>query len=121
LVFFGVWCLVFGVFTASAVDGPLTPEESLKYLKTEPGLRVELVASEPMVVDPVAVAWDERGRMFVVENRGFPSGRAKASLRSPGRVGSKTRTATANTTSAPCSPTVSRSKRRHAVEGRRGM
>ncbi|MGC4073343.1 MAG: hypothetical protein QM760_12675 [Nibricoccus sp.] len=60
-----------------ALDGPLTPEDSLKYLKTEPGLKVELVAAEPMVVNPVAVAWDERGRMFVVENRGYPVGPGK--------------------------------------------
>jgi len=63
--------------TTNALDGPLSPEESLKYFKTEPGLRVELVASEPMVVDPVAVAWDERGRMFVVEDRGYPVGPGK--------------------------------------------
>lgn len=75
--FSGAWLLVLGAFPASAVDGPLTPEESLKYLKTEPGLRVELVAAEPMVVDPVAVAWDERGRMFVVEDRGYPVGPGK--------------------------------------------
>src|SRR6266404_815495 len=60
-----------------AIDGPLTPEQSLTYLKTEPGLRVELVAAEPMVVDPVAVAWDENGRMFVVEDRGYPTGPGK--------------------------------------------
>src|SRR5947209_742047 len=65
------------VFTSSALDGPLTSEESLRYLKTEPGLRVELVASEPMVVDPVAVAWDEKGRMYVVEDRGYPVGPGK--------------------------------------------
>src|SRR6266496_6708332 len=73
---FGAWCL-FGVFSAFAIDGPLTPEQSLHYLKTEPGLRVELVAAEPMVVDPVAVAWDERGRMYVVEDRGYPTGPGK--------------------------------------------
>ena len=59
---------------AFALDGPLSPEASLKNFKTEPGLRVELVAAEPMVVDPVAVAWDERGRMFVVEGNGYPVG-----------------------------------------------
>ena len=64
-------------FTARAIDGPLTPEQSLTYLKTEPGLKVELVAAEPMVVDPVAVAWDEKGRMFVVEDRGYPTGPGK--------------------------------------------
>src|ERR1043166_139174 len=62
---------------ACAIDGPLTPEQSLQYLKTEPGLKVELVAAEPMVVDPVAVAWDEKGRMFVVEDRGYPTGPGK--------------------------------------------
>ena len=62
---------------AFAIDGPLSPEESLKYLKTEPGLKVELVAAEPMVVSPVAVAWDEKGRMFVVEDRGYPVGPGK--------------------------------------------
>lgn len=60
-----------------AIDGPLTPEQSLEYLKTEPGLKVELVASEPMIVDPVAVAWDEKGRMYVVEDRGYPVGPGK--------------------------------------------
>lgn len=62
------------VCAAIALDGPFTPEESLKHFQTEPGLRVELVAAEPMVVDPVAIAWDERGRMFVVEDRGYPTG-----------------------------------------------
>ena len=33
--------------------------------------------SEPMVVSPVAVAWDEKGRMFVVEDRGYPIGTGK--------------------------------------------
>src|SRR5216110_797548 len=65
------------VISSHAIDGPLTPEESLKYLKTEPGLKVELVAAEPMVVSPVAVAWDEKGRMFVVEDRGYPVGPGK--------------------------------------------
>src|SRR5580765_17450 len=62
---------------AQAIDGPLSPEDSLKYLKTEPGLKVELVVSEPMVVSPVAVAWDEKGRMYVVEDRGYPVGPGK--------------------------------------------
>src|SRR6266404_9306876 len=75
--FFGIWSLGFGAFLSHAIDGPLTPEQSLQYLKAEPGLRVELVAAEPMVVDPVAVAWDEKGRMFVVEDRGYPVGPGK--------------------------------------------
>src|SRR5438477_9959580 len=69
-------CLLLASSTP-AIDGPLTTEQSLRYLKTEPGLKVELVAAEPMVVDPVAVAWDEKGRMFVVEDRGYPTGPGK--------------------------------------------
>lgn len=40
-------------------------------LRVAPGFRVELVAAEPLVEDPVAMAWDEWGRLYVVEMRGF--------------------------------------------------
>ena len=53
-------------------DGPLTPSESLEQFQLFDGLRIELVASEPDVVDPVAIAFDEVGRMSVAENRGYP-------------------------------------------------
>src|SRR5438552_2149060 len=60
---------------ASAASGqPLSPVEALASIRLEPGLRVELVAAEPTVVDPVALAFDEQGRMFVAENRGYPTG-----------------------------------------------
>lgn len=41
---------------------------------TEPGFTVELVAAEPLTIDPVALAFDERGRLFVAENRDYPTG-----------------------------------------------
>ena len=50
---------------------PLPPDEALKSFRAEPGLQIELVASEPLVSDPVEITWDERGRMFVVENNGY--------------------------------------------------
>ncbi len=50
---------------------PLTPEEELATFKIAPGFHAELVAAEPMVETPVAVSWDERGRMFVCEMRGY--------------------------------------------------
>lgn len=53
---------------------PLTPAQALAAMKTEPGLRVELAAAEPLTGDPVALAFDERGRMYVAENRGYPEG-----------------------------------------------
>jgi putative membrane-bound dehydrogenase-like protein len=55
-------------------DGPLDPHAALAAFRVEPGLRVELVAAEPMVADPVACAFDARGRLYVAENRGYPTG-----------------------------------------------
>lgn len=51
---------------------PLSPAEALASLVVEPGYRVDLVAAEPLVQSPVAIAFDERGRMYVAENRGYP-------------------------------------------------
>ena len=50
---------------------PLSPDEALKSIKVQPGFKVELFAAEPLVECPVAMSWDERGRMFVVEMRGY--------------------------------------------------
>jgi mono/diheme cytochrome c family protein/glucose/arabinose dehydrogenase len=44
-----------------------TPEESMKLFELPPGFRVELVAAEPLVQDPVAIQFDERGRLWVLE------------------------------------------------------
>lgn len=49
----------------------LTPEEELSTFQTEPGLAIQLVASEPMVEDPVVTIFDADGRLWVVEMRGF--------------------------------------------------
>ena len=46
---------------------PLTAEEEAKTFKVAPGFKVELVATDPMVNTPVALSWDEKGRMFVCE------------------------------------------------------
>jgi len=53
-------------------NGPLTPDEALASFEIEPGYRIELAAAEPLVRDPVAIAFDERGRLYVVEIRGYP-------------------------------------------------
>ncbi len=58
-----------------ALDVPEAPVlssgEALAAFRIAPGYRVELVAAEPLVQDPVAMAWDERGRLYVVEMRGY--------------------------------------------------
>lgn len=46
---------------------PLTPDQSLKKIQLRTGFHVEVVAAEPLVRDPVAVDFDEHGRMFVCE------------------------------------------------------
>ena len=46
---------------------PLSPAESIKLIQLPPGFKVELVASEPMIQEPVGMAWDGNGRLYVVE------------------------------------------------------
>ncbi|MDB6003896.1 MAG: hypothetical protein JWR15_883 [Prosthecobacter sp.] len=50
---------------------PLSPDEAMKTFKIEKGFRIELVASEPMIEAPVAMSFDEKGRLYVVEMRGY--------------------------------------------------
>ncbi len=59
---------------AEQVHSPLSPEASLEHILVSPGLRVEIVAHEPQVVDPVAMRFDEDGRLWVVEMRDYPRG-----------------------------------------------
>ncbi|RKD12782.1 hypothetical protein BCY91_11055 [Pelobium manganitolerans] len=51
--------------------GYLNKKESLNSIYLPPGYRAELVASEPMVVEPVAIAWDASGAMYVAELRTY--------------------------------------------------
>ena len=48
-----------------------SPEEELASFQLEPGFKMQLVAAEPMVQDPVVITFDEDGRLWVVEMRGF--------------------------------------------------
>lgn len=49
----------------------LSPQEALSAFSLAPGFEVELVAAEPLVEEPVAMAWDEYGRLYVVEMRSY--------------------------------------------------
>ncbi|MEA3211664.1 MAG: hypothetical protein QOE70_4721 [Chthoniobacter sp.] len=53
---------------------PKSPEESQAAIRVRAGFKVELVAAEPLIVDPVAFEWDARGRLWVVEMRDYPLG-----------------------------------------------
>ena len=51
---------------------PLSPRQALTTFQLPAGFHLELVASEPEVVSPVAMSFDERGRLFVVEMLDYP-------------------------------------------------
>lgn len=49
----------------------LAPDDALKSFRLQPGFRIELVASEPLVHDPVHSVFDPQGRLWVVEMSGY--------------------------------------------------
>jgi len=55
-------------------EPPKSPEESAACFQIEPGYRIDLVAAEPLIKDPVAIDFDHMGRMFVVEYSDYPVG-----------------------------------------------
>lgn len=77
--------LMLGAFACEKkpASSGISPEEALKTFELEPGFQIELVASEPLVADPVAMEIDEDGRFYVVEMHGYPldkSGSGKIKL-----------------------------------------
>lgn len=62
-------CLLLGVARA---DGP-TPDDSLAALRATDGLVVSLVAAEPLVRQPVAIEFDDRGRLWVIQYLQYPN------------------------------------------------
>jgi putative membrane-bound dehydrogenase-like protein len=52
---------------------PVEPADVLATFHVKPGFRLELVVAEPDVVDPVQIAFDEHGRLYVVEMRWYQS------------------------------------------------
>lgn len=51
---------------------PLSPKEAIAKMTVPDGFHVELVASEPDLLNPVAMAFDDRGRIFVTESFEYP-------------------------------------------------
>ena len=51
---------------------PTPPEKAEATFEVQHGFRMELIAAEPLVVDPVDMAYDENGRAYVVEMRDYP-------------------------------------------------
>ena len=51
---------------------PLSPAEAIRKMKVPAGFHVELGAAEPAIVNPVAMAFDERGRIWITESVEYP-------------------------------------------------
>ena len=58
--------------TALRAQG-FAPAEAVKRMTVAPGFEVQLVASEPMMAQPVCVEFDDRGRMWVVQYLQYPN------------------------------------------------
>ena len=56
------------------LPGPRSPVESLNSFHLKAGLKIELVAAEPLIESPVAVDFGADGRVWVCEMRDYPSG-----------------------------------------------
>jgi putative membrane-bound dehydrogenase-like protein len=54
-------------------DEPTSPAESLKKITLPSGFRAQLFAAEPQVMQPIAMEFDDRGRLWVVENFSYPT------------------------------------------------
>ena len=52
---------------------PLSPEASKKLIQVPAGFDVELFASEPDIINPIAMNWDEKGRLWVIETVDYPN------------------------------------------------
>ncbi len=50
---------------------PKSPKEALETFDLHPDFQISLVASEPLIADPVAVGFEETGNLYVAEMRGY--------------------------------------------------
>ena len=66
----------------AAAGLPRTPrDEMATFSLADPALAIELVAAEPEVTSPVAIAWDEDGRLYVAEMIDYPVAPAAGRIR----------------------------------------
>lgn len=64
----------FGDLMIGSKPQPKSPAEALTTFQLPETFQIEAVATEPLVIDPVAFDWDAQGRLWVVEMRDYPLG-----------------------------------------------
>jgi putative membrane-bound dehydrogenase-like protein len=57
---------------AAAEDKPVPPDRAAARMQVPEGFRVSLVAGEPMLIKPIALTTNDRGRLWVVESHAYP-------------------------------------------------
>jgi len=57
----------------TAAQEALPPAESIKMAQVPPGFELSLFASDPDIVNPIFVNWDEKGRAFIVQTVDYPN------------------------------------------------
>lgn len=78
----GAWILVLTILAPACAhagqgdESPRSPAAERETFRVDAGLTLELVAAEPEIQSPVAMAFDEEGRLFVVEMLDYPNGPA---------------------------------------------
>ena len=76
-----------GVQNVSKESPALSPADEMKTFVLPPGYRVELVASEPMIENPILIDWDPSGRMWIIEMIGYMQDLPATNEREPsGRI-----------------------------------
>ena len=61
---------------APLLQQPLTTREAAKHFQIPPGFELTLFASEPLIQgNPMAMAWDARGRLWLLESKDYPNNR----------------------------------------------
>ena len=58
---------------APKVQNSLNPQQSMSLIQVPVDFNLELFASEPDVVNPIYMNWDERGRLWVIETVDYPN------------------------------------------------
>lgn len=55
------------------IQKPLSPADSMQHLVAPAGIEPKLFASEPQIFKPIAMNWDERGRLWIAETFDYPN------------------------------------------------
>lgn len=67
-------------------QSPLSPPDSMRYTQVPADFALQLFAAEPDIVKPIYMAWDERGRAWVIEALDYPHGLVEQSQPGKARV-----------------------------------